>query len=453
MPTIMELFKDSPQDKAVDSAANESKGGFKQGVKNFVDQELNGVRKSTLVEINNPLIYGSQATRIAQRSTPDKDDMLDAMGSEQGGGLSKVIGKAQDAVNSFLGIPETMLPSRVVKLDGSQKPIKGSGIDPIDWSEHKTNVAVTREGYGKNGTALGALLKNAGGNPSTLGKQIAGGAVSAAKDAVRGAIFGKRKDAPATDIPPAEYYGQSSEKVNALENKGKTRSKFVKDEESKVKGRMGIDAEAENPKEIKSKSKLPELATRTPSFFVTDAEDDKLQVPFWIESLNKDVKFKWGDGDLKDNRMYFRTVVGGINESITPSWEGSKFIGNPYDHYIYTGISRSVSMNLNFYCMDQNELALNWQRLEFLTRQVYPHIKDNVVNAPFIKFQLGDIYKGRIGFIESLTYTIPDNGTWEIDKNGLKLPKFIDVSTTIKLIETPGSEEKIYDFKATPKTF
>ena len=96
--------------------------------------------------------------------------------------------------------------------------------------------------------------------------------------------------------------------------------------------------------------------------------------------------------------------------------------------------------------MDENELKLNWQRMEFLTRQVYPHIQDNVMNAPFIKFQLGDMYKDRIGFIESLGYTVPDNGTWSIDGDGLKLPKFIDVALTIKLIETPGSEEKIYDF-------
>jgi hypothetical protein len=68
MPTILELFKESPQDKAVNSAANESKGGFKQDVTNFVQQELNGIRKASLVDINNPLIYGNQAVRIATKN-------------------------------------------------------------------------------------------------------------------------------------------------------------------------------------------------------------------------------------------------------------------------------------------------------------------------------------------------------------------------------------------------
>jgi hypothetical protein len=100
MPTILELFKESPQDKAVNSAANESKGGFKQDVTNFVQQELNGIRKSSLVDINNPLIYGNQAVRIAQRTTPDKDDMTAGIveGATGGLGLNKVIGKARDAV-------------------------------------------------------------------------------------------------------------------------------------------------------------------------------------------------------------------------------------------------------------------------------------------------------------------------------------------------------------------
>jgi len=84
MPTIEELFKNkelnfpggTTADGLVDSSAQENRGGFKQQVKNFAEQELSGVRVKSLVELNNPLIYGNQATRIAKRSTPDKDMQL-----------------------------------------------------------------------------------------------------------------------------------------------------------------------------------------------------------------------------------------------------------------------------------------------------------------------------------------------------------------------------------------
>jgi hypothetical protein len=463
MPTIMELFKQkeltfpgsSTADGLVDSAAQENRGGFKQQVKNFAEQELSGVRVKSLVELNNPLIYGNEAVRIAKRSTPDKDTMLEALGAGDGKGLANVIGKARDAVNSTLGIPETLLPSRVVALDGKQKAIKDSDIKPINMPKHETNVAITKEGYGKNGTALGALLKASGGNPSTLGKQALGGAISAGKDALRGAIFGKRNDAPTRPIEPATYYGVDDS------DKSGTRGEYVKTKEDELKARMGIEQNPVNPKEHKLSSKKPELATKTPAYFVSEEDSDvsKLQVPFWIESINKDTTYKFGKGNLSDNKMFFRTNITGLSETVTPTWSGNKFVGNPYNYYIYEGVERAVTFNLNIYCMDENELALNWQRIEFLTRQVYPAItkeqgeEGGLINAPFIKFQLGDMYVGRVGFIESLTYTIPDNSTWEIDVNGLKLPKFIDAAITIKLIETPGSEDKIYDYNSKPVTF
>ena len=62
--TIMELFHSS---------------GLKESVKadkeTFIEQEISGIRIKSLVELNNPLIYGNEATRIALRSTPDLEKM------------------------------------------------------------------------------------------------------------------------------------------------------------------------------------------------------------------------------------------------------------------------------------------------------------------------------------------------------------------------------------------
>jgi hypothetical protein len=64
------------------------------------------------------------------------------------------------------------------------------------------------------------------------------------------------------------------------------------------------------------------------------------------------------------------------------------------------------------------------------------------------------MYVSRVGFVESLSYTIDDNAPWEIglDKamKDYKLPKIIDVSVTIKFIEnksttnTAGGKVSLY---------
>lgn len=440
MPTILELFENkelnfpggSTADGLVDSSAEENRGGFKQQVKNFAQQELNGIRVKSLVEVNNPLIYGNQATRIAQRTTPDKDDMLSNIDTPESAGglnLNKVIGKARDAVNGALGIPETLLPSRVVEL--KKDPKKGS----IDFSKNPTNEAITRESYGKNGTGLGALLKSSGGNPSTLGKQVVGGAIGAAKKGLRGAIFGKSGKLP-TNVPEVtknvSYFG-----INESDKSG-TYSKQYKD--GKIEGeplkelfpkRMGIGMD-ENPK--------VDHKLNPPSFNVPENQDDDTQVPFWIQGVT----------DEEEDRMYFRVAISGLSETVTPTWTGNKFIGNPHSYYIYEGVERAITFNMNIYCMNQTELLESWDKLKYLTSKVYPtYGEQDVINAPFIKFQLGDMYNSRNAFIESLTYTVPDTGTWEIDTKGSRLPKFIDVSMTIKLLETPGVEESLYDYRGT----
>ena len=435
MPTILELFENkelnfpggSTADGLVDSSAEENRGGFKQQVKNFAQQELTGIRVKSLVEVNNPLIYGNQATRIAQRTTPDKDDMLSNIGTPESAGglnLNKVIGKARDAVNGALGIPETLLPSRVVEL--KKDPKKGS----IDFSKNPTNEAITRESYGKNGTGLGALLKSSGGNPSTLGKQAVGGAIGAVKKGLRGAIFGKPGELPsaAGNVPVREeYFG-----INDSDKSGTYSEKHKEKKDGDFKTRMGIEGES------KVDHKL-----NPPSFNVPEGQDDKTQVPFWIQGVTDD----------ESDRMYFRVAISGLSETVTPTWTGNKFIGNPHSYYIYEGVERAVTFNMNIYCMNQTELLESWDKLKYLTSKVYPtYGEQDVINAPFIKFQLGDMYVERNAFIESLTYTVPDTGTWEIDTVGIRLPKFIDVSMTIKLLETPGVEERLYDYRGKVKT-
>jgi len=443
MPTIMDLFKTkelnfpggSTADGLVNSAAEENRGGFKQDVTNFVQQELNGIRRESLVDLNNPLIYGNQAIRIAQRTTPDKDEMREARGvSGAGGGLNlnKGISAVRDAFNSVLGIPETLLPTRVTKLDGTQKPVKGSGVAPINMNTHKTNVPITKEGYGKNGTGLGNLLKNSAGSPSTIGKQVVGNAIGAAKSGLRGVIFGKPgilNDAVPTFAPKRQFYDESGGEVASSNFKQKGNnvySKYISNgNEAEIRELMGIGYDGKS-RDVNS----PSL------YYIPENEDDKLIIPFWINGIT----------DAPEDKVFFRTVITGLTETSTPSYEGSKFIGNPFSYYIYTGVERSITFNLNVYCMSSSELLFSWNRLKYLTSKTYPTIKDNIMVAPFIKFQLGDIYKNRTGYIESLSYNMPDNGTWEIDTKGLRLPKFIDVSITIRLIETPGDEEKLYDY-------
>jgi len=186
-----------------------------------------------------------------------------------------------------------------------------------------------------------------------------------------------------------------------------------------------FDLVNQSPPKIRSNEELSEM-------------EGKDLIPLWFKSLR----------DSKT--VHFRSYITGLSETTSPSWESSNFFGNPYKFYTYTGVERSVQFTLNVVCFNKLELAANWEKLQFLTQQTYPSFQSvegkNYVQPPIITFRLGNIYVKKTGFIDSLSYSIPDNNSWETNSVGLLLPRYIEVSMTIKFIEDRSSGIALYNF-------
>ena len=154
----------------------------------------------------------------------------------------------------------------------------------------------------------------------------------------------------------------------------------------------------------------------------------------------------------------FRATVTGISETVSPSWDTAKFIGSPFNYYTYSSIERSVSFNFKMYSTTPTQHVACWQRLNFLTGLAYPQgYSGPYAVPPFVLFTLGSLYKNQPTYIESLSYTMDDNAGWEIGSIGApekvtvngkqvlikdyKLPIVIDVSITLKLLESKSSTD------------
>jgi hypothetical protein len=181
-----------------------------------------------------------------------------------------------------------------------------------------------------------------------------------------------------------------------------------------------------------------------------------------IDELDKVVlKFE----SVKQNKaVNFLATITGLNESLSPSWNSNKFIGNPFNFYTYDGLERSVTFAFKVFSLNPKEHKAAWNRLNFLTSLVYPQSFESdagYVTAPFLKLTIGDLYKRKEGFIESIGYTFDDNTPWEIGgsitnsdgeevepMDGYVLPRVISVDTTFKFIEQRSSVEggKYYSF-------
>jgi hypothetical protein len=579
MPTILELFKGSNKDitpKVLDQTPVQEKftgstqeKSVKSDQLSKIEQEFKGVRFRSGVELNNPLIYGNQAIRIATRSTSSVEKMKDATGGSAGDGglIGKGLGKitegkfgkfvfggkvtslnqARDGVNSRLGIPTNLIPTNVYNTGDLQK-----GLEP------DTMITLSKIKNDGKGTLVGRFLKQTGGgNPKTLGKQILGQGITLVKDKLRTTLFGNPNSLGTNGALASQTWEYSStlpyskqisnvkfnsKKVNGIEESastnitkkitqvqldakkklGEASSKATSFLKEKLKGtsekvKPAIDQAIETQTKTKPTSETPysktldgyktedvterinlslvspirgidrkatngvfgatEYGFRAPdnntgkampydptrpySGIAGDQNIPTLETKYGLTSNNGDSVNKiYDSGPATEDRdlipvqikgigdkaewVSFRALITGFTETISPQWETAKFVGNPYSYHTYSGVERSASFNLKMYCMNSKELAVMWKKIDFLSRKAYPTIsKQRLVNAPFIKLTLGSIYAEKHGYINSLSYTIADDITWETAEDNW-LPKVVDVQLEFKLVEWAGQEKTLY---------
>ena len=178
----------------------------------------------------------------------------------------------------------------------------------------------------------------------------------------------------------------------------------------------------------------------------------------------------------RNKTVQFRATLSGLSETFSPSWDSHKFIGSPFSNYTYGGISRSATFNFKVYSLNAEEHKAGWDKINFLNSLVYPqgYYDSSAVVPPFIKLTIGDLYKGKLAFIESLSNTWEDGTPWnvtdtepirkentnkqegpefttdtEIDMKGYRLPFITDVSISVKFLSSRNntSGKKFYSFE------
>jgi hypothetical protein len=159
----------------------------------------------------------------------------------------------------------------------------------------------------------------------------------------------------------------------------------------------------------------------------------------------------------KQTGVSFKATISGLEESFSPSWDSHRFVGSPFNFYTYNSIERTLSFSFKVYSLNNLEHRSCWEKLNFLAGLTYPQNPafEEYTTPPFIKFTLGDMYKNKEAFVESLSYSIEDTTPWDIgiypsktilsktlnrvvtleDNPGYNLPTIVNVSITIKFLE------------------
>ena len=175
-----------------------------------------------------------------------------------------------------------------------------------------------------------------------------------------------------------------------------------------------------------------------------DIQEDFPAAP---DTVNSDfIKFRFKDV-VNNKWIIFRAILEGISDSIAPEYSEERYIGRPDKVYTYQGADRNISFGFSIYPKSKQELPILMEKLNYLIGLCYPTFtEEERMITPFIELTMGDMFVNTPGLLGSLTVTVEEASTWEIQE-GLQFPHFIKAQCEFKHIGkyVPASTSKHYD--------
>ena len=131
--------------------------------------------------------------------------------------------------------------------------------------------------------------------------------------------------------------------------------------------------------------------------------------------------------------LVFRSILSDITDTVTPNFNEHKYIGRPDTLYTYGGITREIGFNMKTYPKTKQELPMLMEKMNYLVGLCYPSFTETErMVAPFVELTIGDMVVGAPGLLGSVTVTVEEATTWEIDD--YKLPKYIQAACSFTYI-------------------
>jgi len=187
-------------------------------------------------------------------------------------------------------------------------------------------------------------------------------------------------------------------------------------------------------------------------------------VEFSIAILNNDDQNKpiQGITGLSYRKyMHFRAFIDNISDSYDAEWNAVNYMGRGEKLYKYGGFDRKMSLGFTVAAQSKDELNTMYDKLNFLASSLAPEYLDSLTsgymtgNIAYIT--LGDYINDQPGIITSLTYDIPEDSPWEINRDDLTNVDESGINSTVRqlphMIKVSLNFTPIHKFRPSKQTW
>jgi len=154
--------------------------------------------------------------------------------------------------------------------------------------------------------------------------------------------------------------------------------------------------------------------------------------------------------------LHFRAYINGFTDNYSATWNDVQYVGRGNTFKSYSGFNRDIAMGFTVMATSKAELIPMMAKLNFLASTLAPDYSDSgFMRGNIVRMTMGGYLYEVPGVLTSLTYTIPDDTTWEIaigpngerDDSVNELPHRIEVQLSFVPIENflPSRQKLTYD--------
>ena len=131
------------------------------------------------------------------------------------------------------------------------------------------------------------------------------------------------------------------------------------------------------------------------------------------------VKFSIGilnnNGNGRSTYIHFRSFINSFDDSYNADWGETQYVGRGDKFYNYKGFNRSISMGWTTYAQSREELIPMYKKLNYLASSLAPdYSSGGFMKGNLARLTVGGYLYNQLGIIKSITYTIPQESTWEV---------------------------------------
>lgn len=158
----------------------------------------------------------------------------------------------------------------------------------------------------------------------------------------------------------------------------------------------------------------------------------------------------------KATYLHFRAYINGFTDNYAATWNDVQYVGRGNVFKNYSGFTRDIQMGFTIVATSKAELIPMFTKLNFLASSLAPdYTSAGFMRGNMVRMTVGGYLYEVPGVLTSLTYTIPDDTTWEIaidtdgksDPSVKELPHRIEVSLAFTPVQDflPSRQKLIYN--------